>query len=197
MSNGKTTYEAMFLLDVGSGDFEASSEPIRVLLNRIEAEVLSLRPWDERRLAYEIKGRRRGLYALVYFRAQPDRIAELEHDSQLDERVLRLLVLRRDNLPEEELEADTPATAGARRAARREEAAAAKAAERAAAEKAEGEGGEAEEKPAAKSEAEGAAKSEAEGAGKSEAEGGEKGAGGTEAGTETAETSSKSESGGE
>ncbi|HUT01652.1 MAG TPA: 30S ribosomal protein S6 [Phycisphaerae bacterium] len=119
MSDNLKLYEGMFLLDAGNSDFHAASEPARAMLDRCEAEVLSIKPWDERRLAYEIRGRRRGLYVLTYFRAHPDRLAELERDCQLDGRILRLLILRRDNLTEEQINEDTPATATARRAAAR------------------------------------------------------------------------------
>ena len=119
MSQQKQTYEGMFLVDAGNPDFQAASEPARVALERSEAEILSIRPWDERRLAYEIRGRRRGLYILAYFKAPPERLADLERDCQLDERVLRVLVLRKESLTEQEINADTPATANARRAAAR------------------------------------------------------------------------------
>ena len=119
MSDGRKTYEGMFLVDAGNPDFHAASEPARAVLDRYEAEILAIKPWEERRLAYEVRGRRRGLYILTYFKAQPDRIAELERDCQLDERILRLLVLRRDNLTEQQINAETPATAGAKRAAAR------------------------------------------------------------------------------
>jgi len=106
----KKTYEAMFLLDAGNPDFEAASEPIRQVLARAEAEVLSMKPWDERRLAYEIKGRRRGLYVLTYFKAETSRITELQQEIQLNEKVLRAMVFSADHLSEEKIRAETPAT---------------------------------------------------------------------------------------
>ena len=105
------TYEGMFLLDPSSADFEAASAPIRTLLDRIDAEVLSMKPWDERRLAYEIKGRKRGLYVLSYFKAPPGEIASLNHEVQISEDILRLMVLSADHLGEEQINAETPATA--------------------------------------------------------------------------------------
>ena len=62
------TYEGMFLVDAGNPDFDAATAPIRTVLDRSAAEVLSFKPWDERRLAYEIKGRKRALYVLSYFK---------------------------------------------------------------------------------------------------------------------------------
>jgi len=105
----KKIYEGMFLLDAGNPDFEASSQPVRTMLERSEAELLAIKPWDERRLAYEIKGRKRGLYVLTYFKLDPGKVTELERDVELDEDVLRMLVLRRDHLTDEQINAQTPA----------------------------------------------------------------------------------------
>jgi small subunit ribosomal protein S6 len=115
MSQSKATYEGMFLLDAGNPDFQSASEPVRTILDRNEAATLALKPWDERRLAYEIQGRRRGLYVLSYFQVDPLKVADIEHDCQLDERIIRMLVLRRDDLTEEQINAETPATGGGRR----------------------------------------------------------------------------------
>jgi len=106
----------MFLVDGGSSDFQAASEPIRAVLDRSQAKILALKPWDERRLAYDVKGRRRGLYVLAYFDAEPNRVTEIEHDCQLDGKILRVLVLQRDRLSEEEIAAETPATSSSARA---------------------------------------------------------------------------------
>jgi len=65
---------------------------------------LFLRRWDDRRLTYKIKGRRRGVYVLVYFKAPADRIAPMERDAQISEQILRLLVLRADHLTPELME---------------------------------------------------------------------------------------------
>jgi len=111
------TYEAMFLLDASSADFEAAAAPVREVLARAEAEVLSLKPWDERRLAYQIKGRRRGLYVLTYFQAEPSRITELQHEIQLNEKILRAMLLSADHASKEQIQAETPATAAAARRA--------------------------------------------------------------------------------
>jgi len=115
MSSDKKTYEAMFLLEAGNPDFQAACEPIRTVLDRNEAEVLAMKPWDDRRLAYEIGGRRRGLYVLTYFSVNPQRVVEIEHDCRLDERVLRVLILHREHLSDEELGAQTPASSMAAR----------------------------------------------------------------------------------
>ena len=129
MNNMKKTYEGMFLLDAGKASFETGTEPIQNILSRSDAELLSIKPWDERRLAYEIKDCNRGLYVLTYFKADPSRVVEIEHDCQLSEQILRVLFLRRDNLTEEQINTNTPATDAIRVAEEAEAARAAKEAE--------------------------------------------------------------------
>lgn len=124
MSESTKTYEGMFLVPPGS-DFQAASEPIRTVLGRSDADIISIKAWDERRLAYEIAGQRRGLYILTYFKADPTRIGELERDVQLNEDILRVLIIRKDRPSEEEMGAETPA--GIREAAAAAAAAAAEA----------------------------------------------------------------------
>jgi small subunit ribosomal protein S6 len=104
-------YEGMFLLSTVGENFETASEPIRNVLGRYQAEVLMLKPWDERKLVYSIRGHKRGLYALSFFRVDPARVAEIEHDCQLDERLLRVLILRRDRLTQEEIDREKTSTA--------------------------------------------------------------------------------------
>ena len=115
MNQNKMTYEGMFLLGSSGEDFQVASEPISKALVRSEAEILSMKPWDDRRLAYPIRGHKRGLYVLTYFQSDPARIAEIEHECQLDERILRALILRSEHLTEGQINAETPATASARR----------------------------------------------------------------------------------
>lgn len=98
------TYEAMFLLDAGvATNWDVVEGEINRLMERAGAELLCCRKWDDRRLAYEIKGRKRGFYVLVYFRADPTRIGGLERDVQLSEQILRVLVLRADTVSAEQI----------------------------------------------------------------------------------------------
>ena len=88
-------YECMFLLDTNkvAGDAPAAAKQIHGILERHNAEVLASRPWEERRLAYPVKGHKKGLYYLMYFRTDGDNLVPIERDMQLNETVLRSLVL--------------------------------------------------------------------------------------------------------
>ena len=124
MSDKMNTYEAMFLVPAGVADFEQARAPIDKVLARVQAEALSIKPWDERRLAYEIDNHRRGLYILAYFKSDPERIGEIEHECQLDAGILRVMILRRERLTDDNVNAETPATAKAASEAAAAEAAA-------------------------------------------------------------------------
>jgi small subunit ribosomal protein S6 len=91
--------------------------------------VLSVKPWDERKLCYAIKGRTRGLYVLTYVKMDAQGVIEFERDCQLNEAILRILVMRKDKLTQEQIDAETPATAAATQAQVVEAAATAAAAE--------------------------------------------------------------------
>ena len=96
------TYEGMFLFShTISGNLQGAVDHLKDLLNRAQAEVISLRKWEERRLAYEIRGTKRGIYFLVYFRALPTAMAGLERDCNLSEQLLRSLIIRADHIEPE------------------------------------------------------------------------------------------------
>lgn len=97
-------YEGMFLFDSGAvSEWGAAQQEINRLFERIGARPLVTVKYDERKLAYEIKRRKRGLYALSYFEADPQRIGDLERDARLSETVLRVLVLSAPGLTDERI----------------------------------------------------------------------------------------------
>jgi small subunit ribosomal protein S6 len=91
-------YECMFLLDTTkvAGDVPAAAKQLQTILERNQAEVLASRPWDERKLAYPVKGHKKGLYYLTYFRTEGKNVASIERDVALNEMILRTLVLNID-----------------------------------------------------------------------------------------------------
>ncbi len=96
------TYEAMFVFDPAAGStLESVQTEVNRLMTRAEAEVIVTRRLEERRLTFEIDGRKRGLYVLTYFRAEGPKIGPLERDARLSESILRVLILRADHVTEE------------------------------------------------------------------------------------------------
>ncbi|MBI1826321.1 MAG: 30S ribosomal protein S6 [Planctomycetes bacterium] len=109
----------MFLLDPTFGaSWETAEAEVRRILGRADADVAFCKKWAERRLAYKVKGRKRGIYVLTYFKAGPDKIKGIERDSRLSENVLRVLVMRADDVTPDHMEKallhaqERPATEG-------------------------------------------------------------------------------------
>jgi ribosomal protein S6 len=91
-------YEAMFLLDntPATEDFEGTAGQVDAILRKHGAEIVHKEKWDERKLAYEIRGHRRATYYLVYFRAPSRAIREVAQDAGLNQVILRHLALALD-----------------------------------------------------------------------------------------------------
>lgn len=97
-------YEMMLLFDPAfASEFQKAKQEVERILTRAGAEVVFLEKWDERKLAYEIKGRKRGCYVLAFFKCDPTKVAGIERDSRLSESILRVLIKRADHLTEEHM----------------------------------------------------------------------------------------------
>ena len=71
------------------------------------AKILSSRRWDERRLAYPIRGQHRGTYLLVYFAADTNALVGIRRDMQFNEALLRTLLLECEEVPQTAYEPET------------------------------------------------------------------------------------------
>jgi small subunit ribosomal protein S6 len=104
----KRLYEGMFLVDsaLATGDWDGTLATIENILRRADAEVVAIRKWGERKLAYDIDHKSRGTYILTYFKADGRRISGIEKDVQLSEKVMRCLILTTEKRPPELIEQD-------------------------------------------------------------------------------------------
>jgi small subunit ribosomal protein S6 len=92
-------YEGMFILEPGrySRDPGAVTQQVADLIKQHGGTVLAARLWDERKLAYPIKGHKKGVYWLTYFRMPSEGLTALERQCEISEEILRKLVLRVDD----------------------------------------------------------------------------------------------------
>ncbi len=104
----KRLYEGMFLVDstLAAADWEGTLAVIENILKRADAEVVVMRKWSERKLAYDIDHKQRGTYILCYFKVDPRRVTGIEKDVQLSEKVMRVLILTTEDRPPEMVEQD-------------------------------------------------------------------------------------------
>jgi small subunit ribosomal protein S6 len=89
-------YEAMIIFDSNRYARERAGMPAEVekMIQAGGGEVLVSRLWEERRLAYAINGQRKGAYWLIYFRGPSSMLTALNREWEINEGILRHLVLK-------------------------------------------------------------------------------------------------------
>ena len=107
-------YEGMFLVDstLANSNWDATEQAVQTILSRADAEVISMKKWDDRRLCYPVAKAVRGTYILTYFNADPSKITGIERDVQISEDVLRVLILKGDIIPQDIVDRPTPLESG-------------------------------------------------------------------------------------
>lgn len=91
------SYETIFVVDTTKGD-----EVVKTVVEKFTAlisangEITQVNDWGKRKLAYPINDRTEGYYTLVYFNSEPSFASELERLYNINENVLRALVLKED-----------------------------------------------------------------------------------------------------
>jgi len=92
----KRHYESMYVVDANLTDEQVDS--IIAKYSSVIADqggtVNAVGRWDKRRLAYEIQGRREGLYILMFFEAEPAVAKELDRIYRISDDVFRHLITR-------------------------------------------------------------------------------------------------------
>ena len=78
---------------------EAKMAKVQEILGATGGHVEQVDKWGRRGLAYEIKGRRDGIYLFVRFRAPAKALPELDRILKLDEGILRHLVVVGEEAP--------------------------------------------------------------------------------------------------
>jgi small subunit ribosomal protein S6 len=96
--NGLRKYEVIFILRPDL-DEEKNTEVIEKFKTLIEShggEILKLDKWGKRKLAYEVKKFREGLYVLIQMKAESKVATELDRVFKITDEVLRHMIIRED-----------------------------------------------------------------------------------------------------
>ena len=111
MSNERTgLYEGMFLFpQSATANLQEAIDHLNDILDKSKATIINFRKWDDRRLAYEIDGNKRGVYFLVFFNAPTSAISVLERRCNQSEQILRMMVTKAEHIPAEIIEANAGA----------------------------------------------------------------------------------------
>ena len=89
-------YENMVILNANISDEEADSVVTRIkdLITGQGGEVLKIDVWGRKKLSYEIKKQKKGLYVLLFFKTPPATVRKLEDFYKVTDTVLKYIVLK-------------------------------------------------------------------------------------------------------
>ncbi|MEA5620653.1 30S ribosomal protein S6 [Cronbergia sp. UHCC 0137] len=93
-----TVYETMYILrpELGEEQVEQAVTKYANFLREQGAENIEIQNRGKRRLAYEIKRHRDGIYIQFNYTAPPTAIAPFERSMRLSEEVIRYLTIKQD-----------------------------------------------------------------------------------------------------
>ena len=91
------SYECLFIVDVTVGD-EATNATVNKFMSLVEAnaEVVDVAKWGKRRLAYPINDMPEGYYVVVTFKSAPEFPSEMDRLFNIDESIMRSMIVKLD-----------------------------------------------------------------------------------------------------
>jgi small subunit ribosomal protein S6 len=91
-------YEVMVILDPDTEErsIQSTLEQYLTVITKGGGTVDSLDIWGRRRLAYEIRKKPEGIYAVINLTAQPADVKELDRQFSINESIMRTKVIRPD-----------------------------------------------------------------------------------------------------
>ena len=94
------SYESMFIVSLANGE-EAAKATVNKFTGLItaNAEVIQIDEWGKRRLAYPIEDMTEGYYTVATFKSEGAFPAELQRLMNIDETVMRVMVIKLDHEP--------------------------------------------------------------------------------------------------
>ena len=95
-------YETLYVLKPTLTDEETAANIAKIeeILVREGAEILATNNMGMRKLAYPVQKNERGVYTIVYFKAEGTLINELERNLKFNEEVIKFLTVRYSNKKE-------------------------------------------------------------------------------------------------
>jgi small subunit ribosomal protein S6 len=94
------SYESMLIVSLTNGE-EAAKATVGKFTDLIKAnaEMIQVDEWGKRRLAYLIDDMSEGYYAVATFKSESDFPAELQRLMNIDESVMRVMVIKLEHEP--------------------------------------------------------------------------------------------------
>ncbi|HYF51782.1 MAG TPA: 30S ribosomal protein S6 [Planctomycetota bacterium] len=91
---GTRLYECMWVVDANTGreDYNKVVTGLKEIVEKGGGAWINGDKWEERRLAYPIKKKKRGLYIISHFSAPTDNVIKIDRQAKLSDLVLRHMI---------------------------------------------------------------------------------------------------------
>ncbi|BCU83395.1 MULTISPECIES: 30S ribosomal protein S6 [Polycladomyces] len=88
-------YELMYIVrpDLDDENLRATREKVHSVITNNGGEIIEVNEMGKRRLAYEIKKFRDGVYTVVTFNATPEVVNELDRTIKINDNVIRHMII--------------------------------------------------------------------------------------------------------
>ncbi|HEY8693576.1 MAG TPA: 30S ribosomal protein S6, partial [Chloroflexota bacterium] len=88
-------YELSFVVrpDIDDKSIKAAADRVQGLITQRGGSLTNVQEWGKRRLAYKIQHLAEGTYFVYRLQMEPSAAAEIEHELNLDEQVLRFIMI--------------------------------------------------------------------------------------------------------
>ena len=94
-------YESIFIVRPSLPDEETHKlvEKMKGVLEKSGAALLKTENWGKKKLAYEVRRERKGVFVYFYFKSAGNAIEELERSYRLEDSVIKFLTVRLEHEP--------------------------------------------------------------------------------------------------
>lgn len=88
-------YEGLFLIEPAAAakEWDRVQDEIQKIVAKAGGKIVASNKWGERKLAYPVRGHKRGAYFLAYLNVEGPGITSIQRDCELSDTVLRVLLL--------------------------------------------------------------------------------------------------------
>lgn len=90
------TYETIYIVKPSLSEEEIANvtDKIKALIEKDGGEVIGTESFGKKRLAYEVRKEKRGIYLILHFKGTPATLRELEQTYRLSESIIKFMVVK-------------------------------------------------------------------------------------------------------
>ena len=92
------TYESIFILrpNLTDEEVEKTITKMKGVIEKTGGEILNTENWKKRKLAYEVKKEKKGIYIVLHLKGDGKFIGELERSYRIEDSVIKFLTVKID-----------------------------------------------------------------------------------------------------